>query len=38
MVVLSDIGKVEAYFVPFGDSTNLDVKEVHNLRRMYRRL
>jgi hypothetical protein len=35
MVLLNDIGQVEAHFRPFGDSPNLDARKVHSLRRMY---
>jgi hypothetical protein len=29
MVLLGDEAEVEAYFSPFGDSSNLDAREVH---------
>ena len=35
MVLLRDVGLVEACFGPFGDSVNLGARLVHNLRRMY---
>jgi hypothetical protein len=35
MVLLDDIGQVEAHFRPFGDGTNLDARKVHSLRRIY---
>jgi hypothetical protein len=35
MVLLGDEAEVEAHFSPFGDSSNLDAREVHGLRRMY---
>ena len=35
MVLLHDVGLVEACFGPFGDSVNLGARLVHNLRRMY---
>ena len=38
MELLSDMGRVESRFGPFGDSANLDTKLVHRLRRTYRRL
>jgi hypothetical protein len=28
---------VKAHFVPFGDSANLDARQVHGLRRTYHR-
>jgi hypothetical protein len=31
MVLLGDIGQVEARFGPFGDSINLDARWVHGL-------
>jgi hypothetical protein len=38
MVLLGDVGQVEARFNPFGDSAYLDAREVHGLRRTYHRL
>jgi hypothetical protein len=38
MVHLVDEAQVEARFGPFGDSTNLDARLVHGLRRTYHRL
>jgi hypothetical protein len=38
MVLLDDEAQVEARFDPFGDSTNLDSREVHGLHQMYHRL
>jgi hypothetical protein len=35
MVLLGDMGQVEARFGPFGDSVIVDAREVHGLRRMY---
>jgi hypothetical protein len=35
MVLLGDIGQVEARFEPFGDSIKLDARWVHGLHRMY---
>jgi hypothetical protein len=35
MVLLGDVGEVEACFGLFGDSVNLNAREVHDLRRMY---
>jgi class 3 adenylate cyclase len=35
MVLLGDVGQVEACFGPFGDSVNLDARQVHGLHRMY---
>jgi hypothetical protein len=32
MVLLHDVGQVEARFGPFGDSVNLNAREVHGLR------
>ena len=37
MVLLCDVGLVEACFGPLGDSVNLSTRLVHNLRRMYHR-
>jgi hypothetical protein len=38
MVLLGHEAQVEAHFVPFGDSANLDTRQVPGLCRMYRRL
>ena len=38
MVLLGDEVQVEARFSPFGDSVNLDARQVPGLRRTYRRL
>jgi hypothetical protein len=38
MELLGDVGQVEARFGPFGDSSNLDARYVHNLHRTYHRL
>jgi hypothetical protein len=38
MDLLGDVGHVEARFGPFGDSANLDIRNVHGLRRTYQRL
>jgi hypothetical protein len=38
MVLLGDEAQVEACFGPFGDSANLDARQVHGLRRMNHRL
>ena len=38
MLLLGDGAQVEARFGPFGDSANLDAKQVHGLRRMYHRV
>jgi hypothetical protein len=35
MVLLGDVGEVEAHFGPFRDSVNLSARWVHSLRRMY---
>jgi hypothetical protein len=35
MVLLGDVGQVDAHFGPFGDSGNLHARLVHGLRRMY---
>jgi hypothetical protein len=35
MELLGDVGPMEARFGPFGDSANLDTRNVHRLRRMY---
>jgi hypothetical protein len=35
MVLLGDVGQVEAYFGPFRDSINLSARWVHGLRQMY---
>jgi hypothetical protein len=38
MKLLGDVGHVKARFGPFGDSANLDTRNVHGLRRMLQRL
>jgi hypothetical protein len=38
MVLLGDVGQVEARFGLFGDSINLEARYVHCLRQMYHRL
>jgi hypothetical protein len=38
MVLLGDEAQLEACFGPFGDSANLDAKQVHNLRRTNHRI
>jgi hypothetical protein len=38
MVLLGDEAQVEARFIPFRDSANLDERWMHGLRRTYRRL
>jgi hypothetical protein len=38
MVLLGDVGQVEARFSLFGDSINLDAIYVHGLRRTFHRL
>jgi hypothetical protein len=38
MVLQGEEAQVEAHFGLFGDSANLDAREVHSLRRKYRRL
>ena len=35
MVLLGDVGEVEAHFSLFGDSVNLDARQVHGLRQMH---
>jgi hypothetical protein len=35
MELLGDVGHVESCFDPFGDTDNLDAREVHGLRRTY---
>jgi hypothetical protein len=37
MVLLGDISQVEARFELFGDSINLNARQVHGLCRMYHR-
>jgi hypothetical protein len=37
MVLLGDIGQLEAHFGPFGDRIKLYARYVHGLRRMYNR-
>ena len=38
IALLGDVGEVEARFSPFGDSVNLDAREVHGLRQTHHRL
>jgi hypothetical protein len=38
MVLLGDEAQVDARFIPFGDSANLDATQVHGLRQTYHRL
>jgi hypothetical protein len=38
MVLLRDVGQVEARFGPVGDSVNLDTRWVHGLRETCNRL
>jgi hypothetical protein len=38
MVLLGDKAQVHARFIPFGDSANLDAKQVHGLLQTYHRL
>jgi hypothetical protein len=38
MVLLGDEAQVQARFSPFGDSANLDARQVHSLRQTYHRL
>jgi hypothetical protein len=38
MVLLGDQAQVEAHFGPFGDSANLDARQVHGLLQTYQRL
>jgi hypothetical protein len=38
MGLLGDEAQVEAWFGPFGDSTTLDARLVHDFRETYRRL
>jgi hypothetical protein len=38
MVLLGDIGQEVAHFCLFGDSVNINTREVHGLRRMYNSL
>jgi hypothetical protein len=38
MKLLGDVGHVKARFGLFGDSANLDTRNVHGLRRMHQRL
>jgi hypothetical protein len=38
MKLLGDVGHVESHFGPFGDSANLDARQVQGLRRTYHRL
>jgi hypothetical protein len=38
MELLGDVGRVESYFIPFGDTDNLDARLVHGLRQTYHSL
>jgi hypothetical protein len=38
MVLLRDVGQVEARIGPFVDNVSLNARSVHGLRRMYHRL
>ena len=38
MVLVRDVGQVEAHFGPFGDSVNLDASYMHGLRQTDHRL
>ena len=38
MVLLGDVGEEEAYLSLFGDSVNLEARQVHGLRRTCNRL
>jgi hypothetical protein len=38
MVLLGDEAQVDARFGPFGDSANVDARQVHGLHRTYHRL
>jgi hypothetical protein len=38
MILLGDMAQVKACFSPFGDSANLDARQVHGLRQTYHRL
>jgi hypothetical protein len=38
MVLLGDEAQVDAHFGLFGDSANLDARQLHGLRRTYHRL
>jgi hypothetical protein len=38
MLLLGDIGQMEARFGSFGDSINLDARYLHGLRQMHHRL
>ena len=38
MLLLGDVGQVEARFSPFGDSVNLDASYMDGLRRMFHKL
>jgi hypothetical protein len=37
LVLLHDVGQMEARIGPFGDSVNLNARSVHSLHRMYHR-
>jgi hypothetical protein len=38
MELLGDVGLMESYFSPFGDSVSVGARQVHDLRQMYHRL
>jgi hypothetical protein len=38
MELVSDVGRVESCFSPFGDSVSVSGRQVHGLPRTYRRL
>jgi hypothetical protein len=38
MELLGDVGQVEPRFSPFGDSINLEARQVHGLCQIYLRL
>ena len=38
IVLLGDVGEVEARFSPFGDSVELDARYMHGLRQLHHRL
>ena len=38
MVLLGDVGHVQSYFGPFGDSVSVGARLVHGLRQTYHRL
>jgi hypothetical protein len=38
MELVSDVGRVESHFSPFGDSVSVSARQVHGLHRTYHRL